>query len=176
MTLADRIAVMRDGHILQLGTPDEVYNDPVDIFVAGFMGSPSMNFVSTTLEGQSGEYRVRIATAGEADLVLPWPASRETPAMAGQVGQPVILGLRPEHFSEEDRRLSEQAEGTLLEARVSVVEPTGADILLRLPLGEGEVTARVGPKCQVAAGERLSLRVDMGRAVLFHQESQRRLA
>ncbi|TDO06892.1 MULTISPECIES: TOBE domain-containing protein [Halomonas] len=174
--LANRIAVMRDGHILQLGTPDEVYNDPVDIFVAGFMGSPSMNFITTTLEGQAGDYRLRIATAGEKDLILPWPTSRETPALPERVGQPVILGLRPEHFSEEDRRLSEQAEGTLLEARVSVVEPTGADILLNMPLGESEVTARVGPKCRVAAGERLSLRVDMGRAVLFDSESQRRLA
>lgn len=69
-----------------------------------------------------------------------------------------------------------QAEGTLLEACVSVVEPTGADILLRLPLGEQEVTARVGPKCTVTPGERLSLRVDMARAVLFDAETEQRLA
>ncbi|CAM3449326.1 ABC transporter ATP-binding protein [Halomonas lysinitropha] len=176
MTLADRIAVMRDGHILQLGTPDEVYNDPVDIFVAGFMGSPSMNFIATTLEGQAGDYRLRIVTEGEDALVLPWPASRETPALAEQVGRSVILGLRPEHFSEEDSRLSGMDEGTPLSARVSVVEPTGADILLNMPLGDAEVTARVGPKCRVAPGERLSLRVDMGRAVLFDSETQKRLA
>ncbi|MDI5986954.1 ABC transporter ATP-binding protein [Halomonas sp. M4R5S39] len=176
MTLADCIAVMRDGRILQLGTPDEVYNDPVDIFVAGFMGSPSMNFIAATLEGGAGGYRLRIVTPDEEDLVLPWPVSRETPDLARRVGQQVVLGLRPEHFSEEDERLGEQDRDTPLSARIGVVEPTGADILLRLPLGAGEVTARVGPKCRVAAGERLALRVDMGRAVLFDNETERRLA
>ncbi|MFY0991513.1 ABC transporter ATP-binding protein [Halomonas sp. C05BenzN] len=176
MTLADCIAVMRDGRILQLGTPDEVYNDPVDIFVAGFMGSPSMNFIVATLEGGAGDYRLRIATPGEEDLLLPWPAARETPDMAGHVGREVILGLRPEHFGEEDARLGDRNEGTRITARITVVEPTGADILLQLPLGEGEATARVGPGCRVAAGERLALRVDMGRAVLFDGETERRLA
>ncbi|MBE0488376.1 MAG: ABC transporter ATP-binding protein [Halomonas sp.] len=176
MTLADCIAVMRDGRILQLGTPDEVYNDPVDIFVAGFMGSPSMNFIVAILEGGAGDYRLRIATPEEEDLVLPWPAVRETPDMAGQVGREVILGLRPEHIGEEDARLGDRNEGTRITARISVVEPTGADILLQLPLGQGEVTARVGPRCRVLAGERLALRVDMGRAVLFDSETERRLA
>ncbi|BBI49493.1 hypothetical protein HORIV_19140 [Vreelandella olivaria] len=96
--------------------------------------------------------------------------------MAERLNQPVILGLRPEHFSEEDERLTAQAEGTLLSASVAVVEPTGADILLRLPLGEQEVTARVGPKCAVVAGERLALRVDMGRAILFDAETEQRIA
>ncbi|EHJ93164.1 ABC transporter ATP-binding protein [Vreelandella boliviensis] len=177
MTLADCIAVMRDGHILQLGSPDEVYNNPVDMFVAGFMGSPSMNFIRATLEdNNSGSYQLRIATPGEAELVLPWPEERNATDMAERLNQPVILGLRPEHFSEEDERLTSQAEGTLLSASVSVVEPTGADILLRLPLGEQEVTARVGPKCTVVAGDRLSLRVDMGRAILFDAETEQRIA
>jgi multiple sugar transport system ATP-binding protein len=176
MTLADCIAVMRDGYILQLGTPDEVYNNPVDMFVAGFMGSPSMNFIRATLEDNHGGYQLRIATPGEDDLVLPWPQARIAAEMAERLDQPVILGLRPEHFSEEDERLTAQAEGTLLSASVTVVEPTGADILLRLPLGEQEVTARVGPKCAVAAGERLALRVDMGRAILFDAKTEQRIA
>ncbi|SES10013.1 carbohydrate ABC transporter ATP-binding protein, CUT1 family (TC 3.A.1.1.-) [Vreelandella subterranea] len=176
MTLADCIAVMRDGHILQLGSPDEVYNNPVDMFVAGFMGSPSMNFISAMLERDGDDYAVRIATPNEEDLCLPWPTARVTDAMTEQLGKPVILGLRPEHFSEEDERLSAQAEGTLLHASVTVVEPTGADILLRLPLGEQEVTARVGPKCAVSPGERLALRVDMARAILFNAETEKRLA
>ncbi|RTQ99352.1 ABC transporter ATP-binding protein [Halomonas nitroreducens] len=176
MTLADCIAVMRDGRILQLGSPDEIYNDPVDIFVAGFMGSPSMNFIAATLEGEAGDYRLRVATPGADDLVLPWPISRETDALADQVGRSLVLGLRPEHFTEEDARLGERAEGTPLAATVSVAEPTGADILLRLPLGEGEITARVDPHCRVTPGERIALRVDMRRAVLFDAASERRLA
>ncbi|MGQ0333663.1 ABC transporter ATP-binding protein [Halomonas elongata] len=176
MTLADSIAVMRDGRILQLGTPDEVYNDPVDKYVAGFMGSPSMNFIEAELAGGPGAYRLHVATQGEAALTLPWPESRETPVLAERVGQAVTLGLRPEHFAEEDTRLGDRAEGTPLSARVSVVEPTGADILLRLPLGDTEITARVGPDCRVASGERLGLRVDMRRAVLFDADTDARLA
>ncbi|MFC3293492.1 ABC transporter ATP-binding protein [Modicisalibacter luteus] len=176
MTLADRIAVMRDGHIRQLGTPDEVYNDPADMFVAGFMGSPSMNFINATLEGDAGAYRLVIETPDAPRLTLPWPAHRDTSAMKEQIGRRVVLGLRPEHFSEEDIRLTDQAEGTLLTAPVTVSEPTGADILLRLPLGEGEVTARVGPKIKVKAGDRVDLRVDMSRAVLFMPDSEQRLA
>ncbi|TDX32064.1 carbohydrate ABC transporter ATP-binding protein (CUT1 family) [Modicisalibacter xianhensis] len=176
MTLADRIAVMRDGNILQLGTPEEVYNDPVDMFVAGFMGSPSMNFIQATLEGEPGDYRLVVETPASARLVLPWPAERETPGMTNVVGRRVVLGLRPEHFSAEDARLGDRAEGTLLTAQVSVAEPTGADILLRLPLGDGEITARVGPKMRIAAGDCIELRVDMSRAVLFDADSERRLA
>ncbi|MDN3526067.1 ABC transporter ATP-binding protein [Halomonas sabkhae] len=176
MTLADSIAVMRDGRILQLGTPDEVYNNPVDKYVAGFMGSPSMNFIDATLQGQAGAYRLHVTTDGEQELVLPWPAGRETSALAEHVGGTLTLGLRPEHFAEEDARLGDRAEGTPLSARVSVVEPTGADILLQLPLGDGEVTARVGPDCRVRPGERLDLRVDMRRGVLFAADSDTRLA
>ncbi|MGR4069025.1 ABC transporter ATP-binding protein [Halomonas sp. LR3S48] len=176
MTLADCIAVMRDGRILQLGSPDEVYNNPVDIFVAGFMGSPSMNFIAATLEEEGGEYHVCVDTPDEPSLRLPWPRERATAAMAERVGKPVILGLRPEHFAEDDARLSGYDEGVLLTPQITVVEPTGADILLQLKLGEGEATARVGPKCRVAAGERLALRIDMARAVLFDSATEKRLA
>ncbi|KXS39354.1 MULTISPECIES: ABC transporter ATP-binding protein [Modicisalibacter] len=177
MTLADRIAIMRDGHILQLGTPDEVYNDPADMFVAGFMGSPAMNFLSASLEGGPGEYRVRVETEGaQAPLVLPWPVERETEALASQVGRPVTLGLRPEHFSEEDERLGDQAEGTRFEATTTVVEPTGADTLLQVRLSGVEATVRLGPKSRIKAGDRIALRVDMSRAVLFSTEDESRLA
>ncbi len=136
MTLADRIAVMRDGKILQLGTPDEVYNDPADIFVAGFMGSPSMNFIRATLDGQPGSYRLSVDVGGDQPLVLPWPQARETPTLAQRVGEPLILGLRPEHFSAEDARLGDQVEGTLLNTTTTVVEPTGADLLLQCLAGQ----------------------------------------
>jgi len=176
MTLADRIAVMRDGRVQQLGTPDEIYNDPVNVFVAGFMGSPSMNFVTATLEGVAGDYRLSIAIPGGEPLSLPWPAERESAGLAERIGQPVLLGLRPEHFSEEDTRLSGQDLGEPFSATVNVVEPTGADILMNVPLGEAEVTVRVGPDCRVVPGEVVRLRVDMRRAVLFDPASESRLA
>nr|WP_300310847.1 ABC transporter ATP-binding protein [Halomonas sp.] len=173
MTLADRIAVMRDGQVQQLGTPDEIYNNPVNVFVAGFMGSPAMNFVDAVLEGGRGNYALRISTPGQEDLVLPWPAERDTDALASCVGQKMLLGLRPEHFSEA---VGHSGAGTAMAAVIGVVEPTGADVLINLPLGEGEVTARVGPDCHARPGERLELQVDMRRAVLFDPQREVRLA
>ncbi|MDO0947151.1 ABC transporter ATP-binding protein [Chromohalobacter israelensis] len=179
MTLADRIAVMRDGEILQLGTPDEVYNDPVDMFVAGFMGSPSMNFIPVTLVSGGDGYVLRVLDGDDptgAPLELPWPAERDAQALQARVGERLILGLRPEHFVEDETRMETSFDGTRLEVMATVVEPTGADILLQATLGETEATMRVGPKSRVAAGERVALRVDMSRAVLFEATSQRRVA
>ncbi|QEM81093.1 ABC transporter ATP-binding protein [Halomonas binhaiensis] len=173
MTLADRIAVMRDGQVQQLGTPDEIYNDPINMFVAGFMGSPAMNFVEAVLEGGRGNYALRISTPEQQDLVLPWPAERDTDVLASRVGQKMMLGLRPEHLSEAG---GHSGAGTGMAAVIGVVEPTGADVLINLPLGEGEVTARVGPDCRARPGERLELQVDMRRAVLFDPQSEVRLA
>lgn len=179
MTLADRIAVMRDGEILQLGTPDEVYNDPVDMFVAGFMGSPSMNFIPVTLVSGGDGYVLRVLDGQDPEgepLELPWPAAREAQALQARVGERLVLGLRPEHFVEDETRMETSFDGTRLEVTATVVEPTGADILLQATLGETEATMRLGPKSRVVVGERVALRVDMSRAVLFEATSQRRVA
>lgn len=178
MTLADRIAVMRDGEILQLGTPHEVYNDPVDMFVAGFMGSPSMNFLPVTLVSQASGYALQVhdEEQGGTALTLPWPVERDTQELAARVGEHLILGLRPEHFLEDDAIQETSGEGTRLEVTATVVEPTGADTLLQAWLGGSEVTARLGPKSRVAAGDRVALRADLSRAVLFDEKNQRRLA
>ncbi|TDU18122.1 carbohydrate ABC transporter ATP-binding protein (CUT1 family) [Chromohalobacter marismortui] len=179
MTLADRIAVMRDGEILQLGTPDEVYNDPVDMFVAGFMGSPSMNFIPVTLVSRDDGYVLRVLDEQDptgAPLELPWPPAREAQALHEWVGERLILGVRPEHFVEDETRMETSFDGTRLDVMATVVEPTGADILLQATLSGTEVTMRLGPKSQVAAGERVALRVDMSRAVLFETTNQRRVA
>ncbi|GEN25763.1 sugar ABC transporter ATP-binding protein [Halomonas cupida] len=177
MTLADRIAVMRDGQIQQLGTPNEIYNDPVNVFVAGFMGSPSMNFISARLEKDDTTWQLHISDPEQgAELSLPWPVDRVTEAMVACQGQSVLLGLRPEHFAEAGDQRSGHQQAARLEALVSVVEPTGADVLINLGLGGNEVVARVGPDCRVAPGERLALSVDMRRAVLFGQQGGQRLA
>ncbi|MGO1344797.1 ABC transporter ATP-binding protein [Chromohalobacter japonicus] len=180
MTLADRIAVMRDGEILQLGTPHEVYNDPVDMFVAGFMGSPSMNFLPVTLVSHAGAsgyaLQVHDEKQGGTALTLPWPVERGTQELSARVGEHLILGLRPEHFLEDDAIQETSGEGTRLEVTATVVEPTGADTLLQAWLGGNEVTARLGPKSRVVAGDRVALRADLSRAVLFDEKTQRRLA
>ncbi|ALM51857.1 ABC transporter ATP-binding protein [Halomonas huangheensis] len=176
MTLADRIAVMRDGQIQQLGTPNEIYNDPVNVFVAGFMGSPSMNFITAQLEEGDRAWQLRIAASEGGELLLPWPEERANQTLADQCGQKVLLGLRPEHFAEAGDQRTGHQQAVQVDTQVSVVEPTGADVLINILLGENEVTARVGPDCKAQPGERLMLSIDMRRAVLFDQQSGQRLA
>ncbi len=99
MTLATRIAVMKAGELLQLGTPKEIYENPADLFVAGFMGSPSMNLIPARLVGSNGSLAVEVARAeGGPASAAAWPTA--TCAWAAYAGRDVILGVRPEHISD----------------------------------------------------------------------------
>jgi multiple sugar transport system ATP-binding protein len=112
MTMADRIVVMHDGRVEQIGTPLDLYDHPANLFVAGFIGSPAMNFIPGTLRRSSDD--VWVEAAG-----VRLPASKNA---AGREGQDVIYGVRPEHLTFVDNGV-----GTSVPARVTVVEPTGAD-------------------------------------------------
>ena len=151
MSLADRIAVMRQGEIVQLGTPTEIYHAPADTFVGGFIGNPPMNFL------RAGALGGRVVLEGFA---VPSPVEGE-----------VLLGVRP-----EDLRVSkEQAEGAF-RARVLVVEPLGPP--LQLPLErEGETfRALADPDFSVAFGEEVWVRPNPGRVRLFHPKTGKALA
>ena len=151
MSLADRIAVMRQGEIVQLGTPTEIYHAPADTFVGGFIGNPPMNFL------RAGALGGRVVLEGFA---VPSPVEGE-----------VLLGVRP-----EDLRVSkEQAEGAF-RARVLVVEPLGPHLQLTLER-EGETfRALADPDFSVAFGEEVWVRPDTGRVPLFHPKPGKALA
>ena len=151
MSLADRIAVMRQGEIVQLGTPTEIYHAPADTFVGGFTGIPPMNFL------RSGALGGRVVLEGFA---VPSPVEGE-----------VLLGVRP-----EDLRVSkEQAEGAF-RARVLVVEPLGPHLQLTLER-EGETfRALADPDFSVAFGEEVWVRPNPGRVRLFHPKTGKALA
>jgi multiple sugar transport system ATP-binding protein len=125
MTLGDRLAVMRDGVLQQVGTPDDLYNRPRNVFVAGFIGSPAMNFLSGEIG--DGELRFPLARVPLAELARdgqPVPQDREGP---------VVVGIRPEDF--EDARLaSDRAHGINVRAAVDVLESTGSDVYAHLKL------------------------------------------
>ena len=152
MTLASRIAVMHQGLLQQFADPDTVYKRPANLFVAGFMGSPSMNFLPA--EVQDG----RLFLGQEQSLKLPAASRLDT-------GRKVILGLRPEHLSH----------GQGLRARVEVVEPTGAETIVILRIGDKEVTARFAPDEAPAEGDTVDLAVAIDKASLFDPETERRL-
>ena len=158
MTLADRIAVMRGGKVLQLGTPDEVYNRPSCRYVADFIGSPSMNFLAGhVVEGAfvAGDRTIPLAGYGGA--------LREGPA---------TLGLRPEHVVTGPMAASAPVGGEVV---VELVEPMGSDTLVWGSLGGQPFRARMDGQARVAPGDRLAIGLDPARASLFDAATEERL-
>jgi multiple sugar transport system ATP-binding protein len=176
MTLADRIAVMKDGIVQQLDTPNNVYENPANRFVAGFIGSPSMNFIPCQVTAADGRPCLRLANdKGEAYHLAP---ERWTEALAGQMDREVILGLRPEHITEEVPAHNGDAgprARTTLESTVQVVEPTGPDTLVMVPFNDTEVTCRVHPGAARRPGESMPLAVDLSKAILFDPNTETRV-
>jgi multiple sugar transport system ATP-binding protein len=162
MTLGDRVVIMREGRIQQIGTPLQVYGQPANKFVAGFIGAPAMNFIDVTVRSEAGSVAVEAAglrlTLGAADA----------PALAGCHGRRVILGVRPERLM-----LGDGAPGLSFDARVEVVEQLGAEILLETRAGHHSVTvARVAAETPIARGDPVRLSVQPGRLHFFDPETE----
>ena len=168
MTLADRIVVMRDGEIIQSGPPEEVYQAPVDRFVAGFIGAPKMNFLPSRLVQENGALSLPVGDGG-AEIRLPTPTSE---ALAGTIGKEVEIGLRPEHLAM--RTPGEAAEpGRSFPFPVEVVEPLGAETLVFTTISGAEVVARCDPGLHPRPGDRLTAVVDTTKLHLIDPESGR---
>ena len=160
MTMADKIVVMRDGLVEQIGSPLELYDHPANQFVAGFIGSPSMNFLPGTLKRSGGEVGVQLSDG----VILPMPSSA-----GGVDGQKVIFGTRPEHVE-----LVGTGEG--VPAEVVVVEPTGADTQVFSKIAGVEVTTVFRERHDFKPGSTIRLRPDPARAHLFDAANGARLA
>lgn len=159
MTMADRIVVMNDGRIEQIGEPLEIYDNPTNTFVAGFIGSPTMNFFEGTIS----------VTKGEGSVVLNDGTSLPVPLPAGGTnGQRVIYGVRPEHFM-----LASDGEG--IAAQVVVVEPTGPDTLLFCRVGSADIQAAFQERLNFKPGETITLRPLLDRVHLFDKTTGKRL-
>jgi len=158
MTMADRIVVMRDGIVEQTGTPLDLYDTPVNIFVAGFIGSPAMNLVPGVARSNGAAPVVEF----DGGIRLPLPTS----ARASD-GQPVLYGMRPEHCV--------LSPGGGLPAEVVVVEPTGADTQLFCRFNGQELTSLVRDRVTCRAGDHVALAPDVDRAHLFDAKSGVRL-
>ena len=169
MTLADRIVVMRDGEIVQSGPPEEVYHQPVDRFVAGFIGAPKMNFLPSRLVGENGVLSLQVADDG-TEIRLP-----SSDALAPSIGKEVEIGLRPEHLA--IRTSGEGIEsGRSFPFPVEVVEPLGAETLVFTTISGAEVVARCDPALHPRPGDRLTAVVDTAQLHLIDPASGRVLA
>jgi len=166
MTLGDKVAVMKDGIIQQFGTPKQIYNDPANLFVASFIGSPPMNFIPLRLQRKDGRL-LALLDSGQARCELPLG-----PQDAGLEDREVILGIRPEQIA----LAATEANGLpTLRAEVQVVEPTGPDTLVFVTLNGTKVCCRLAPDQAPDAGQTLTLQFDPARVLLFDAQSGERL-
>ena len=172
MTLATKIAVLRDGVLQQFGTPAEIYNNPSNMFVADFMGSPAMNLLTATVTKGDGGIRVSLEREG-APLEL--PVNQASEALAAYAGKEVVFGIRPEALTDPDgadRNARAIAEGDCL---IEVVEPAGSDTFAVTKLGRKEVVARLRADARIEAGQTARLAFNLDKAVFFDPASQRRI-
>jgi len=166
ITMADRVAVMRDGRLQQLDTPAALYGDPVNLFVAGFIGSPAMNIVTATLTTADGRVT---ASFGEHRLVVPAGVLDRRPGARAVIaaGGAVAVGIRPEDI-EDAEFVPGAGPDELLDVTVDLAEPLGAETIAHFDVGSDlPFTARLSPRTSVRAGRRVKLAVDVARLHLF---------
>jgi multiple sugar transport system ATP-binding protein len=174
MTLATKIAVLKDGVLQQFGSPAEIYNNPANMFVADFMGSPAMNLLTGTIEQDASGLSVSLARPDGEPMRLPVAAGKE--ALASHAGRQVIFGIRPEALTDPegaDRNARTLAEG---ECHIEVVEPAGSDTFAVTKLGGKEVVARLRADARIHAGQNARLAFNLDKAVFFDPTSQVRIA
>jgi multiple sugar transport system ATP-binding protein len=161
MTMGTRIAVMSDGLLQQVGTPQTLYDQPANRFVAGFIGSPSMNFVDVSLDGAGGEPRL----SGPGDWSIPLPP-RLRESVGAQSGRKVIAGFRPEHLELNDAG----SEAAIFPGRADVVEYLGNEELLHVSAANQDIVAIVDSSHRVTPGDELKLALPLSKLHLFDAE------
>lgn len=167
MTMADRIVVMKDGVVQQIATPQEVYDTPNNMFVAGFIGAPQMNFIDVTLVEKDGEI---FAKNDSLNIKL---NKGECSALIERnyIGKEVVLGIRPEDIHIEDIFIDNSLDSTF-EATVEIGELMGAEIYAYLKAGDNSITARFDGRYRVNMGDKLKLAMDKHRIHIFDKETQ----
>jgi multiple sugar transport system ATP-binding protein len=174
MTMGDRICVMKDGDIMQVATPLEIYNHPANLFVAGFIGSPPMNLFRGHLRRAGGRVRFVEDSTAPTPLCLDIEGEllRRTEAY---IERPVVLGMRPEAIHDALSG-SLPPECQRVDVRVEVSEPMGSETLLYLDSGATSFVARVAPTDRFDSGQRVTVAFDMARAHVFDPKTEQAIA
>ncbi|HEY3298526.1 MAG TPA: sn-glycerol-3-phosphate ABC transporter ATP-binding protein UgpC [Armatimonadota bacterium] len=169
MTMGDRIVVMRDGLVQQVDSPMGLYNTPANVFVAGFIGTPSMNFVEGKLLKQNGRYAF---DAESFKVVL--PASMNGGRFEAYADKPVIFGIRPEHIY--DKSLSSMVTPTdenTIKAEIEVLEPMGAVVTMYLKSGNHALVATIDSKSKANEDQTIEFVLDLEKTHLFDKETEK---
>ena len=167
MTLGTRIVVMKDGVVQQVDTPQNLYQKPGNLFVAGFMGSPQMNFLDAQIAEKGGDL---IAKVGEYDIVIP-AAKAKVLKDGGYVGKTVVLGIRPEDIH-DSQMFIEASPSAPMSSVVKVYELLGAEVFLYFDVDGTQVTARVDPRTNSKTGDTIKFAFDMEKSHFFDKETE----
>ncbi len=171
MTMGTRIVVMKDGVIQQVDTPQNLYSSPCNVFVAGFIGSPQMNFIDSKLVAVGSGYGLEFAY-DDKHYTVPLPADKVNEAVKASVGKEVLLGIRPEDLHDEPDFLAKAAKEAIIDIDVEVTELMGAETYLYMAMGELQVIARVDPRSTAKAGDTIKLAFDVERLHVFDKETE----
>jgi multiple sugar transport system ATP-binding protein len=174
MTLASRIAVLKDGVLQQFGTPSDIYNQPANMFVADFMGSPAMNLIPVEIEKRGNSVRLLLSQRSGEPLRLDLDGAPGR--LAAHQGARIIFGIRPEAVTDPDG--ADRSAKNLVEApcAIEVVEPAGSDTFAVTHLGGKEAVVRLRADAKVSAGQTARLTFNLDKAVYFDPETQLRIA
>ena len=166
MTMGDRIAVLSLGLLQQLDTPQNLYDNPANKFVAGFIGSPSMNFIDVTIEQADG--KLWAVTPG-FKMIVPANAAK---GLANHVGKTVAMGIRPEHLIEKSKIAGGAPEGSLIPVTVDVVELLGNEIFVYLTNRGATLTARMPPDIKLERGQNIEVATESDRLHFFDPQTE----
>jgi len=168
MTMGDRIVIMHDGFIQQVDTPQNLYDNPCNLFVAGFIGTPPMNFMDGEVKKVGDQYVVRV---GESDMPL-LPSRFSSDKVAPYDGKPVVVGIRPENLHLEPIYMDQPTTGVIT-VSVELAELMGSEIYVYAKHKEDNIIAKVPPHTKVEAGETMQIAVDCNKLHLFDKETQK---
>ena len=167
MTMGTRIVVMKDGIVQQVDTPIELYERPTNLFVAGFIGSPQMNFFNGTLEKDGDDVYANI---GDAKLKLP-QGKASKPELEAYFGKEVVFGIRPEHIHDEETFIANAPEG-VVDAYVDVTEMMGAETYLYLLINGEKAIARVNSRSNAQNGDTIKVALDLNKLHIFDKDTE----
>ena len=174
MTLGTRIVVMKDGVVQQVDTPQHLYDSPCNLFVAGFMGSPQMNFIDAVCKIQGQDAFLTVKT-GDGTKDVPVPPAKAKKLIDGNYnGKNVVLGIRPENVDDSEMFLATSK--CVFEAKVNVYELLGAEVFLYFDLGDTPITARVDPRTTARPGDTIKFAFDLEKMHIFDKETEQAIA
>ena len=168
MTLGTRIVVLKDGIIQQVDTPQNLYNTPNNIFVAGFIGSPQMNLIDATVAQDGSQVALKMSD----DVIIKLPAEKSKKLIdGGYVGKTVVVGIRPEDVKDDPEFIAAHADSKFV-STIRVYELLGAEVNLHYEIGDVTCTAKVNPRTTARPGDEVTFAMDVTRLHVFDKETE----